>query len=70
MKKYIYIILAIIAISLCGCIATTDDFFPIRSFNGPRLMLVNYPALKYYTYDKNCLIEHIKKRELSNVNIQ
>ena len=27
-------------------------------------------ALKYYTYDKNCLIEHIKKRELSNVSIQ
>ena len=44
MKKYIYIILAIIAISLCGCIATTDASFPIRNFNGPRLMLVNYPA--------------------------
>lgn len=44
MKKYIYIILAIIAISLCECIATTDDFFPIKDFNGPRLMLVNYPA--------------------------
>ena len=44
MKKYIYIILAIIAIMLCGSIATTNDFFPNKDFNGPRLMLVNYPA--------------------------
>lgn len=44
MKKYIYFFLAVVAISFCGCIATTDDIFAIRDFNGPRLMLVNYPA--------------------------
>lgn len=44
MKKCIFFFLALITFILCGCIATTDDFFPIKYFNGPRLMLVNYPA--------------------------
>jgi len=44
MKKCIFFFLALITFILCGCIATTDDFFPIKDFNGPRLMLVNYPA--------------------------
>ena len=44
MKKCIFFFLALITCILCGCIATTDASFPIRNFNGPRLMLVNYPA--------------------------
>ena len=42
MKKSIY--LFIIAFILSGCIASTDKYFPIRDYNGPRLMLVNYPT--------------------------
>ena len=44
MKKCIFFVLAVVIISLCGCIATNDRFFPIRDFHGPSVMLVNYPA--------------------------
>lgn len=52
-------------------IYTRPSNFPINSTLDS---IVGYTIpidnLEHIIYDKNCLIEHIKKRELSNISIQ